>query len=147
MDIVTIILSAAKTVGVSGSLLVAICSHESGGFKHNFAPMDHGSPSFGSCQVKFETVKMLGFTGLPVELMDPKVNAIYAAKYLKFQQSRYGEDDWTMLAAAYNAGSYLESHRKIGCPKNMGYVKLVQNQLPEELKYKLNCGDEEASNN
>jgi hypothetical protein len=146
MDIITIILNAAKTVKVSGVLLVAICSHESGGFKHNFAPMDHGSPSFGSCQIKFETAKMVGFTGLPIELMDPKVNSLYAAKYLRFQQTIYGEEDWTALAAAYNAGSYLESTKKIGCPMNMGYVKLVQNQLPNEFKHKLDCGNKELAN-
>jgi len=139
MDIVTTILSVAKSVGVSGSLLLAVCSHESNGFTQNYAPMDVNSPSYGSCQLKQATVEMLGFKGDPNQLMDPQKNAYWAARYLKYQQERYG-DDWVRLAAAYNAGSYSESSKVPGCPRNLGYIKKVKKRLPLELQNRLECG-------
>lgn len=139
MEIVTIILSAAKAVGVSGILLTAICNHESGGFKQNYAPFDMGSPSFGSCQLKEATFEMLNFHGTYAQFMDPKVNSRYAAKYLRYQQDRYG-DDWVRITSAYNAGSFVESKRIPGCPRNLKYIRLVQKKLPLELQSKLDCG-------
>jgi soluble lytic murein transglycosylase-like protein len=139
MDIVNIILSAAKMVGVSGSLLVALCSHESANFTKNYVPYDNGSPSYGSCQLKYFTVLQLGFHGLPMDLMSPKVNAKYAALYLKYQQDRYGQD-WVKLASAYNAGSYFESRKNPGCPINWNYVKKVKEKLPLDLQNRLQCG-------
>lgn len=139
MEVISnIILNAANIVGVSGQLLLAICSHESGNFKQTYAPADHGSPSYGVCQLKFGSASMVGFKGLPFELMDHKKNAMYAARYLKFQQGRY-DDNWVVLSAAYNAGSYIENKKKKGCPKNMGYVRLVQAKLPDDLKSKMDC--------
>lgn len=132
-----IILSAAKLVGVSGILFFAICNHESAGFVQNYAPMDHGSPSFGSCQIKYETAVQLGFKGLPIELMRPEVGTKFAALYLRYQQNRYG-DDWIKLVSSYNAGSYIKS--RSGCPKNMRYIRMVQSKLPLEFQNKLNCG-------
>ena len=139
MDIASIIVSAAKSVGVSGQLLLALCMHESGGFKYNFSAMDGGSPSFGSCQIKYATAVQLGFHGHSKELMNPKINALYAAKYLKYQQDRYG-DDWLLLAAAYNSGTYNPSNVVRGCPRNLEYVKKIKQKLPEEFRYKLDCG-------
>ena len=139
MDVVTIILNAAKAAKVSGTLLLALCAHESGGFTQNYAPMDHGSPSYGACQLKYLTAAQLGFRGLPVDLMDPKTNAKWAARYLAYQQSRYG-DNWVLLTSAYNAGSYKESSKARGCPKNLKYVRLVQKKLPLELQSRLECG-------
>jgi soluble lytic murein transglycosylase-like protein len=140
MDVVSIILSAAKSVGVSGTLLVALCAHESGGFTQNYSAMDHGSASYGSCQIKEATAKFLGFKGSPKKLMDPKINAVYSAKYLRYQQARYG-NDWVKLAASYNSGSYHESAKVPNCPRNLKYIRLVQKKLPEEFKDRLNCGE------
>lgn len=146
MDIITTILSAAKAVGVSGTLLLALCAHESAGFTQNYAAMDKGTPSFGSCQIKNFTARFLGFNGNPEELNKPEVNARYAALYLKYQQSRYGEN-WVKLVSAYNAGSYKESSVVINCPRNLRYVKLVQKRLPDNFKNKLNCGNEKLAGN
>ncbi len=141
MEIITYILSAAKAVGVSGTLLLAICSHESGGFKYDYAPMDMGTPSYGFCQLKANTAFQLGFHNLPIALIDPKTNSKYSALYLKYQQSRYG-DNWLMMTSAYNSGTYNPG--KIpGCPKNIGYVKLVQQKLPVNLQNRLDCGASE----
>ena len=88
----------------------------------------------------------MGFRGNPIELMDPKVNSKYAALYLKYQVSRYGEDNWCVLTAAYNSGTYRESKKRPG-PKNLGYVRLVQKKLPEEFKDRLSCENMEMAEN
>ena len=114
-DYVTILLNAAKAAKVSGTLLVAICSHESGNFRLNFAPHDHGSPSFGICQVKEDTAKLFGFKGDPQLLMNPEINAKYAALYLRKQLERYS-GDICKATAAYNAGRFNESKKSPGKP-------------------------------
>lgn len=141
MDVVTIILNAAKAVKVSGILLVAICSHESSRFTVNYSPNDKGTPSYGVCQIKEDSARQVGFTGKAEDLNKPKTNALYAAKYLKYEQDRYGENDWCILTAAYNGGSYLESKKNPGYPSNLGYVRLVQKHLPDDFKDRLSCGN------
>ena len=140
MNVIPILLKAAKTYKVAGVLLIAICSHESNGFTINYSPHDHGSPSFGVCQLKFDTAKMLGYEGSAKNLMNVEVNAEYASKYLRYEQDRYG-DDWCRLTAAYNSGSYNPSNKVEGCPRNLRYIRAVQKRLPDKLKYKLNCGE------
>ena len=139
MDIASILLSAAKSVGVSGSLLLAICSHESNGFRVNHVAHDKGSPSYGVCQIKEKTARNLGFTGKAVELNDPKVCGEFAAKYIRYQQGIYG-DDWVKVVASYNAGVYNPSNKVLGCPRNLKYIRAVQKLLPEDLKHRLDCG-------
>jgi len=146
MDVISIIISAAKTVGVSGTLLVAICSHESNNFTNNYSAFDKGSPSFGSCQIKEASARQLGFKGNSSDLNNPKINALYAAKYLKYQQDRYGEEDWCPLVAAYNSGTYLKS-KYPGYPRNLKYVRLVQRRLPDDFKDRLSCGNGEIARN
>jgi len=138
MDVISTILAAAKAVGVNGTLLLAICSHESNDFKVNYVAQDRGSPSYGSCQLKVGTAALFGFKGNPNQLNELKTNAKYAALYLRRHQEHYGED-WIKLTAAYNAGSFFPSKKNPRCPKNMGYVKLVQKKLPLELQRILDC--------
>ena len=139
MNYTEIILAAAKSAKVSGSLLLAICSYESHDFQWTFVQYDHGSPSVGICMVKEETAKMLGFTGNLMDLMDSKVNAKYAAKYLKFQEERYGSKDWCKLVSSYNAGTYKESKKQPGKPTNLVYVRRVQKKLDKNLQHRLSC--------
>lgn len=133
----TIILAAAKAAKVSGALLLAICTHESN-LKNVKVPDDGGSPTYGICQVKYETAQMMGFTGKPKDLMDPETNAKYAAAYLKYQKERYGSD-WIKVTAAYNAGTYNESSKIPGCPRNLKYLKHVKKKLDESLRHRLRC--------
>lgn len=135
---ISIILNAAKAAKVSGALLLAICTHESG-LTNVTVPHDGGSPTYGVCQVKFGTAKQLGFTGKASELMKPEVNAEFAAKYLAYQQTRYGNLNWCRLAAAYNAGSYNPSEKMVGFPKNLKYVHNVQKKLPVEFHRRMVC--------
>ena len=52
---------------------------------------------------------------------------------------RYG-DDWAKIVAAYNAGSYNESKKVPGCPRNLQYIKNVKTYLEPMLREKLACG-------
>lgn len=135
---ISIILSAAKAAKVSGALLLAICSHESG-LRNVWVPHDGGSPSIGICQIKYETAKQMGFRGQAKELLNPEINAQYAAEYLAYQEGRYGTENWCVLAAAYNAGSFNESKIKPGHPRNLKYVGLVKKQLEPLLHYRMVC--------
>lgn len=154
----TIILTIAKTVGVPGALLLAICTHESH-LKNVTVMHDHGSPSYGLCQIKEDTAKSLGFTGKvtgplkpssefkwamepagkPQGLMVPEVNAKYAALYLKMQLDRY-DGSWCKSASAYNSGTYMPSSKEPGKPRNYKYVKKVVLLLDDEHKDFLVCG-------
>src|SRR5581483_1377227 len=133
MYYLSVIMKAAKIAKVSGTLLFAICSYESNGFTVQINKVDGGSPSYGICHVKEGTARMLGFKGKTLELMNPVTNAKWAARYLAYQVSRYGEEDWCKLTAAYNAGSFNESKRFPGYPRNLKYVRRVQKYLAENL--------------
>lgn len=133
-----IILAVAKKIGVAGALLLAICTQESG-LTNAYVLHDGGSPSIGVCQLKFETAKMLGFKGHASDLMNVNTNATYAAKYLAYQRTRYG-DNWHMLAASYNAGSYNPSPKVVGCPRNLKYVKAVKSRLDGVYHARMACG-------
>ncbi len=158
MSYASLILAIAKTVGVPGSLLLAICTHESN-LKNVAVLHDNGSPSYGLCQIKEETAKSVGFSGVatgpliksdeivgtraPADkgkgLMDPSTNIKYAARYLKMQLERY-DGDWCKATAAYNSGTYNPSKKVVGKPRNLKYVKQVVLHLDEEHKDFLICG-------
>jgi soluble lytic murein transglycosylase-like protein len=142
MNYYSIIFSAAKAAKVSGLLLYSICAHESREFTLDYAQYDHGSPSYSVCQIKENTARMLGFKGKAIELRNANVGIKYSALYLKYQQDRYGDENWLKLVSSYNSGTYQESKKKVGCPKNERYIRLVQMKLPKELQHKLKCGKE-----
>jgi soluble lytic murein transglycosylase-like protein len=136
VNFIQIIAAAAKSVKISGAILVAICSHESG-LNNTMINQDHGSPTYGICMVKYETASMLGYEGEPEGLMDPQTNAKYAAIYLKYQYKRY--QNWCKAIAAYNAGRYKESQVLPGYPRNLKYVRHVQKRLNNRLKKITSC--------
>lgn len=138
MTYLSIIAAAAKAAQVSAVLLYAICAHESRDFSLDYALYDNGSPSYSVCQVKATTASQFGFKGSPMELRNPHVGIKYAAIYLKYQMNRYNGNACKAVAA-YNAGTYLESSVKPGYPKNLRYVRSVQNKLPKEKRHFLIC--------
>jgi len=141
MSVTESIFAIAKTIKVSGPLLLAICSHESG--LHNIVTEHDGNSStYGVCQIKLETATMLGYKGSWYNLMIPEVNIKWAAYYVKYQESRYG-DDWCKIVSAYNSGSFTESKKVPGKPRNLAYVQLVRGKLDESLQHKLSCEAEE----
>lgn len=137
MNFVQIILTAAKSIKVSGVILVAVCSHESG-LNNVVAPNDGGTPSIGICQIKYDTATMLGYNGDAKGLTDPATNAKFAALYLKYQYDRY--QNWCMAIAAYNAGKYNESQVNPGYPKNLKYVIGVKEKLSKSFQNEIACG-------
>lgn len=134
-----IILLAAKKAGISGALLLAICSHESQ--LENVAVMNDGnSTSYGICQVKLATAQQMGFRGIPETLMIPKENAKWAALYLKYQLKRY-HGNVCRATAAYNSGTFRENEYHPGMPKNIHYLRCVMKKLPKHIDYGINCFD------
>lgn len=98
------LVSIANKEGVPAPLLAAICFTESAHRPHATNLDDNGSSSIGLCQVKYATAQMLGYTGTVEGLYDGKVNAKWAARYIKYQLDRY-PGEWNDAVAAYNAGS------------------------------------------
>lgn len=139
MTYLSIITAAAKAAKVSAILLYAICAHESNDFSLDYSMYDNGSPSYGVCQIKYETSLTLGFHGKPMELRNPHIGTKYAALYLKYQLNRYNGNICKSVAA-YNAGSYIESTKMTNHPKNLRYVKSVQKRLDKRLRPMLDCG-------
>ena len=136
---IKMILSTSKIVKVPSALLLAICMQETGltNAVHNH---DGGSPSIGICQVKEATAKGLGYKGTARELKDPQTNIYWAARYIKYQEGRYG-DNWCRVTAAYNAGSFIESKKNPGYPSNLRYVVGVQKNIAIEYKDRLSCAE------
>jgi soluble lytic murein transglycosylase-like protein len=106
-------------------MLSAVCYVES---HHNAKALhidDGGSNSVGLCQLHSSTARMLGFKGDEQLLFNPKINAYWAAAYLRHQLDRY-DNDAMMAISAYNAGSYRPT-------KNLDYVRKVLNAWKERL--------------
>lgn len=98
-------LAQQKTI-VSANLVHAVCMVESRGNYAAYSPHDAGSPSIGLCQIKLKTARWLGFQGNEEQLMQPEVNAYYAAKYLQKHLCKY--HDLRMAISAYNAGRAVD---------------------------------------
>jgi hypothetical protein len=149
MDFTQILITAAKSVKISSVILVAVCTHETG-LNNVVVPHDGGSASIGICQVKYETAHMLGYEGNPKGLLNPKINARYAALYLKYQYDRY--NNWCKTIAAFNAGRFNESRREPGHPRNLKYVLNVRKKLSKHFQNMITCdnldpGDENVAQN
>ena len=98
-----IFLNASQTFTLPPALLDSLCFVESG---HNQAAVhldDGGSNSVGVCQVKLRTARWLGFKGTEQQLLKPKTNVYYAAKYLAYQLHRYKNVEKAIVA--YNKGN------------------------------------------
>lgn len=84
-------------------LLKSLCYVES---KHNIHAIHHddgGADSLGVCQIKYATAKEMGFKGTVKQLMEPRTNVKFAAKYLKHQIKRY-HGNINKAVIAYNKG-------------------------------------------
>lgn len=84
-------------------LLKAVCTVES---KLDITAVhyaDGKGNSLGVCQIKYKTAQFMGFKGTEQQLMKPRVNAYYAAKYVRYQLNRYGNINQALVA--YNIGN------------------------------------------
>lgn len=103
-------------------LLLSVCTVESG-LRADAIHRDDGSEhSVGLCQLHTNTARLMGFRGKAKDLYDPKVNLLYASKYLRHQLNRYG-GSITKALAAYNAGTCRINDK--GEIKNRQYVNKV----------------------
>jgi len=126
LAVTDVIIKAANTVGVDSKVLKAICWVES---SHNPKAINYndgnGHNSMGLCQVQYPTAKDMGYKGTKLGLLEPYTNAYYAAKYLKYQLTRYKDIDLAILA--YNAGSIR--YNKKGLIINFNYLNKVKKAL------------------
>lgn len=127
MELIALLTLAASQAGVPPALLLSVCYTESN-FRNVVSPHDGKSASYGICQVKAATARMVKVNLTDTAyLMEEKVNAKVAAKYLKYQLSRY-DGNWDCAVAAYNRGS-------VQCNADViekRYVKKVRKTLKEK---------------
>ncbi len=122
------ILSVTQSLGLPPGLLSAMSYVES---RHNVKAINHRDgygDSLGACQIKYSTARMIGYQGNADRLLDPRVNAYWAALYLKHQLERY-DGDVVRAISAYNSGTYRLD--KTGKPVNLDYVRKVLNAWKE----------------
>lgn len=105
VNVYNIMRGAAKRYSIPERLLLSVCWVESRHKVNALNELDGDSPSYGLCQIKYETAKGLGFKGQAQELLDGKTNARFAAKYLSFQLKRYNGDEAKAIRA-YNRGHF-----------------------------------------
>lgn len=134
------LITVANKEGIPAPLLAAVCYTESAHKPHATNLDDNGSSSIGLCQIKLATAKQMGYTGAVEGLYDGKVNAKFAAKYLKYQLDRY-PGEWTDAIAAYNAGSA----RKCNMEKKY-FIVTAYNSKGESYKKKKPCVEGEHIN-
>lgn len=109
------------------AVMAALCSVESSGNPSAINPNDGGSPSYGLCQIKLGTARMMGFKGTTEELWhNPEINHYYAMKYFKWQLERY-DGDLLKAIAAYNSGSI--KYKRNGDFVNLNYVRKVMSRV------------------
>lgn len=126
-QVVKEIIKAAKKENIPSLLLLSVCYTESTFFPRE-PKMDGNSLSHGICQVKLETAlfmdKLSHTENLTTskDLQVPFINALYAAKYLKYQISRY--KDMSLAVDAYNKGTAVsrDSHYVKSVNKNILFV-------------------------
>jgi hypothetical protein len=116
------LISSTQTFDLPPGLLSALCFVESSHRTYVVNHKDGGSRSNGACQIKLSTAKLLGYNGTEEKLLDPKVNAYWAAKYLRRQLDRYG-GDVRKGVAAYNSGTLRIND--MGHIRNQKYVNKV----------------------
>ncbi len=123
-------INTSQTYGLPYGLLSSVCyvesHHKTKVVNHHDGRLRNGTraydPSVGMCQIKLTTAKQFEPNITHTQLLNPKVNARIAAKYLQWQLDRY-DNDIPAAVAAYNAGSCRFNKR--GQIKNREYVRKV----------------------
>lgn len=127
--LVLIFAGTSQTFSLPEGLQSALCWVESSHRPHVMHKDDGKGTSLGVCQIKIGTARMMGFHGSESDLMQPKINAYFSAKYLQHQIKRYnGNVDRAI--AAYNSGTFHPEAS--GAPKNKVYVDKVKKAWREK---------------
>lgn len=125
-----IIEEAFKAKGLSPKWGMAFCYVESS-FRKNLINQGPGDKDRGNAwglfQLTYKTaVDAIGYHAAPQGLLDPHINAAYAAKFIAHLSQTYGGRLYD-VAAAYNGGSrYVhapEQTRKVYVPKILDAAK------------------------
>ena len=95
--------TASLQFGLEPGVLESVCWVESRYNVNAIHKNDGGEDSLGLCQIKLSTAQWLGFKGTSRDLMRPKNNIYYAAKYLAYQTNRY--NNTVRGIVAYNMGN------------------------------------------
>lgn len=99
----TLFLMTSMNLQLPPNLLEAVCKVESNHKAEAIHRNDGKGHSYGVCQIKYNTAKLMGFHGSEKELMNPEVNIYYSGLYLKHQIDRYNSVEIGVIA--YNQGS------------------------------------------
>lgn len=118
VEVMNDVIWAADVVEVPRSVLLAVCWGE-GSFRKDdtLTHLDGHTLSHGTCQVKLSTARFMDrlynhhIKATSERLENTKINAFYAAKFIKYQLARYN-DDWKLAIDAYNRGSGKNHHSK-----------------------------------
>lgn len=126
--LIALFMSVSATFNLPPGLLSAVCYKESHHVVSAMHPHDGKGPkattSVGTCQIKADTARIVGFHGSERALRDPSMNIFYAGKYLRHQLDLPElNGDLRKAVAAYNTGTYYEDAS--GSPINQAYVKDV----------------------
>lgn len=109
-------LAASVSLGLPTGLQSALCYVES---RHNVKAInfnDGNSDSLGACQIQLQSAQFVGYKGTAKQLMSPKINIFWSARYFSYQLSRY-HGDIVYAISAYNAGTARTT--------NLAYVRKV----------------------
>lgn len=110
---------AAGAFRLSPALLVALCMQESrcrakAVNRHDSTLQANGTrrydPSYGLFQIKLGTARALGYTGTTKGLLDPEMNAFYAAKLFRQNLDKYHSTK--KAVSAHNAGRAISSNKE-----------------------------------
>lgn len=130
MSLAAIITVAALSTGVPPELLLAVCWTETN-HRNVISFSDGGSPSYGVCQIKFQTARLVDKKVHPSDLFHPYTNARLAGLYLRRQLGRY-RYNWGCASIAYNRGNAHNFCPRFDNSDNMKhteYSKRVQEAL------------------
>jgi hypothetical protein len=111
----------AGKVGISASLLLAVCTHESG-LKNINNFTDRLEVGLGACQLHVSTARQFGKHYDMLALQQTRVNAKVAALYLKSLQKKYLYD--SEVISSYNYGHVKYKNNRL---VNHIYVAKVLN--------------------
>jgi soluble lytic murein transglycosylase-like protein len=133
------IIWAADKAEVPRALLLSVCWTENR-FNANNDPthIDGKSLSYGQCQIKLGTASHMDWvfkhkTKVTAErLKTVKINAFYAAKYLKTKLKKYN-GNWQLAADAYNKNIAISVNTKYVKKFNTG-LSIVSSKLSHLIK-------------
>ena len=137
--IISHIMWAADVAEIPRELLLTTCYGESNLKTKGVTHLDGNTVSHSICQVKLETAQFLDRyykhknKATPESLENPKINAFYAAKMLKYQLDRY-DDNWKLAVDAYNKGTAV-SEKSVYVKRFIKNLAFIRSFVNAESRY------------